>query len=146
MKNNMCFLCQIFTTLTISSILHRKILPLMSIQCFFACSCKHCNMQYAIHFLAGKEMDVLHKVPVKSTVLRRSPWHVNSYRKARMVCNMATWGLHQTEAYRIWLSNSLALCSAVSKIHFRRCLPLSHSEEQKQKVYIGLSYLSPLYF
>lgn len=27
----------------------------------------------------------------------RSLWHVNSYRKARMVCNMATWGLHQTE-------------------------------------------------
>lgn len=103
-------------------------------------------LQHAIHFLAGKEMDVLHKVPVKSTVLRRPPWHVNSYRKARMVCNMATWGLHRTEAYCIWLSNLLALLSAVSKIHFRRCLPLSHSEKQKQKVYIGLSYLSPLYF
>lgn len=26
-------------------------------------------LQYAIHFLAGKEMDVLHKVPVKSILL-----------------------------------------------------------------------------
>lgn len=35
-------------------------------------------LQHAIHFLAGKEMEVLQKVPVKSILLRRSLWHVNT--------------------------------------------------------------------
>lgn len=54
--------------------------------------------------------------------------------------------LQRFEVDNVQLSHSLVLIPGASKIHFRRCLPVIHSQKQKQKDNIRLAYLAPLYF